>query len=634
MCGIAGYIDWQRREDTCCINAMVESLKHRGPDDQGSEIYESPFAKIYLGQSRLSIIDLSPAGHQPMSYDSYHIVFNGEVYNYQTIRKELMSLGHLFHSHSDTEVILHAFAQWREKAVDRFIGMFAFVIYDNHQEKVYLFRDRAGVKPLYYFHHNGFFIFGSELKVLVAHKNFPRNIDLNAAGLFFKYGYILAPHTIYQNTFKLIPGSYLEIDLKSQNLLQRKYWDVLTYYGREKRKIPFVQAKEELHKLLIDAFKLRLVGDVPVGVFLSGGYDSSIVAAILSRHSNEKINTFTIGFEDKAFDEAPHAKKIAVHLGTEHMEYYCMEKETINIIPDLSYHYDEPFFDISSIPSILLSRITRKKVKVALSADAGDEIFAGYNSYKSVLQYTYKLRNVPKIFYPILSDLSKCFSNLLPKNQIRYKHRLIQISNLFKERQNLGVYLLDSISQTNNIETVQKIFNTFVQVPCTKLDEYNLVHFPLSVLEQAMALGFLVWLPDMILCKVDRATMSASLEGREPLLDHRIIEYVAQLPNDFKYYKGIQKHILREICYEYIPKKIMNRPKQGFVPPLKKWLRNELKDYLLDMLNDNVLSRYDFLDKNYVMYCREEFLKGNDQFYNIVWGCMVFLSWGDRWMKK
>lgn len=449
MCGITGYIDWQRKQGSC-IDTMVNTLRHRGPDDQGSKTYESPFARIHLGQSRLSIIDLSDeAGRQPMSYASYHLVFNGEIYNYQTIRKELVALGHSFHSYSDTEVVLHAFAQWREKAVDRFIGMFAFVIYNSKEEKIYLFRDRVGVKPLHYFYHDGILIFGSELKALVAHADFPRNIDLNTAGLFFKYGYVLAPHTIYQNTFKLIPGNYIEVDLKSKNIQQKKYWDVLNYYGQEKKKISFGRAKEELHELLIDAFKLRLVADVPVGIFLSGGYDSAIVTAILSRYSSDKIKTFTIGFEDDAINEALHAKKIAQHLGTEHTEHYCIEKEVLDIIPELSYYYDEPFFDISTIPSILLSRISREKVTVALSADAGDEIFAGYEMYKNVAKYAYSLGKIPSIAYPFIGYLSHWISKCLSNDQIRWQRRLICLTQLFKDSHHWGNILLDTMSQKN-----------------------------------------------------------------------------------------------------------------------------------------------------------------------------------------
>lgn len=633
MCGIAGYIDWRKKEGSY-IKGMIDSLKHRGPDGQGSEVYESPFAKIHLGQRRLSVIDLSQGGHQPMSFGSYHIVFNGEIYNYKALRKELIDLGHSFESHSDTEVILHAFAQWREKAVDRFIGMFTFVIYDSKAQKVYLFRDRAGIKPLYYFYKEGLFLFGSELKALTAHGHFPKEMDMNAAALFFKYGYILAPHSIYKHTFKVMPGSFMELDLCSQTIEQKKYWNVLNYYGKEKLQISFDQAKEELHSLLIDAFKLRLVADVPVGVFLSGGYDSAVVTALLSRHSDQKIKTFTIGFEDDELNEANEAGAIARHFNTDHTEYYCREKEALEIIPDLSYYYDEPFFDISSIPSILLSRVARKSVTVALSADAGDEIFAGYHNHGKVLSYAHALGRIPLITRPFIKHGLSLAAQLSPKRQLLWKHRLLGGYALMKNKENRGSVLLDLMSQKNREQAIGRLFHPSLKIPQTQFDLHKDSSFPdLSLLDQALATDYLTYLPDNILCKVDRASMSASLEGREPFLDHRIIEYVARLPDDFKYRGGIQKYILKEICHEYIPENKMNRPKKGFVLPLERYLRGELKNYLLDRVNKKSIKNQPFLNEKYCLYARDQFLKGNDQFFNIAWGLTVFLSWGERWLK-
>ncbi|MEI7526682.1 MAG: asparagine synthase (glutamine-hydrolyzing), partial [Mariniphaga sp.] len=377
MCGICGYIS-QKSLDSSIISNMVGTLRHRGPDDLGFEIKETATGQqLAISQARLSIIDLTASGHQPMSYRHLTTVFNGEIYNYNEIKAELRTLGHKFTSDSDTEVLLQAFDEWGMDCVHRFIGMFAFVIYHAKQNKLYCCRDRAGVKPFYYSIQDGNFIFGSELKAFHSHPGFEKEIDHHAVSLFFKYRYIPAPYSIFRHTFKLMPGTWLVYDITSQHHESTTYWDIVSTYSQPLLNISYKDAKSELKKILTSACNYRMVADVPVGIFLSGGYDSTLITALIQEGSPSRLKTFTIGFTE-GNNEAPFAKETASILGTDHTEYYCTEKEALEIIPELPYYYDEPFADSSAIPTILVSQLARKQVTVALSADAGDEIFIGY----------------------------------------------------------------------------------------------------------------------------------------------------------------------------------------------------------------------------------------------------------------
>lgn len=387
MCGIAGFVDFESSSNEDVLNKMTLSLQHRGPDGQGIYFKETAAAQIGLGHRRLSIIDLSECGSQPMHYNGLHIIFNGEVYNFAEIRLELEKKGHQFTGHSDTEIILHAYQEWGIDTIQQWKGMFAVVIYDENKNELIAIRDRAGVKPFYYYWQDGLFLFASELKAFAQHPNFKKEIDPSAVASFLQYGYVSFPHCIYKNTFKLPAAQVLKLDLNTQQLSTIRYWNVYDYYNKPKMDMGFDEAMKETETILQKAFNYRMVADVPVGVFLSGGFDSSCVTALLQKDSTEKIKTFTIGATDESLDEAPYAKQIAEHLGTEHTEYYCTPKEALDIIPELPYYYDEPFADSSAIPTILVSRLAREKVTVALSADAGDEIFAGYNRYDYLLTY-------------------------------------------------------------------------------------------------------------------------------------------------------------------------------------------------------------------------------------------------------
>ncbi|HVG12782.1 MAG TPA: asparagine synthase (glutamine-hydrolyzing), partial [Flavisolibacter sp.] len=395
MCGIAGFVDFRKQSSEEILAQMSCAVPHRGPDGQGVQFHETRHAAVGLGHRRLSIIDLSHAADQPMTYEGLHIIFNGEIYNYSAIRDELIGQGHTFTTHSDTEVILHSWRAWGEKAIVKWRGMFSIALYDAVSNELVCIRDRAGVKPFHYFWKDGLFLFGSELKSLTVHPRFAKNINPNAVASFLQYGYIAHPHSIYNDTYKLPPGYLLRLDLSTEKVSLRQYWNVYESYNKPKLTISLPEAIDETERILQESFELRMVADVPVGVFLSGGYDSSCVTALLQKGRTEKLKTFTIGSADEKLNEAQFAKEIAAHLGTEHTEYYCTAKEALDIIPVLPFYYDEPFADSSAIPTILVSRMAREKVTVALSADAGDEIFAGYNRYDYISRYGKKLQSIP-----------------------------------------------------------------------------------------------------------------------------------------------------------------------------------------------------------------------------------------------
>ena len=433
MCGIAGFIDYKKETNKDTLTLMTDVLAHRGPDDKGYEVYTCEKASVGLGHRRLSILDLSSLGHQPMEYGDWSIVFNGEIYNFGEIKIELQEKYSIdFKSHADTEVIIHAFDRWGIASVDKFNGMFAFVIFNKKTNEVYCVRDRAGVKPLYYYQSGELFLFSSELKSFHQHPKFEKSINPDVLGLYFQYGYIPSPYSIFEKVKKVSPGAYLYINLNNNTLEEKKYWDIVEVYNQPKLSINIEDAISETENLLKSAFKYRLISDVPVGIFLSGGYDSAAVAGLLQSEHSEKLKTFTIGFEDNAYDEAPFAKKVADYLGTEHHEYYCTEKDALEIIPTLSEIYDEPFADSSAIPTILVSKIAAKDVTVVLSADGGDEAFGGYTRYTSYISNYYKLCKIPKPFRTLISagsflNLGKSFKNLGVINSKYNYNQLIEI---------------------------------------------------------------------------------------------------------------------------------------------------------------------------------------------------------------
>ncbi|SDC70170.1 asparagine synthase (glutamine-hydrolyzing) [Niabella drilacis] len=638
MCGITGFADFNQKSSREVVCQMVASMPHRGPDGQSEFFEQQEVFQIGLGHRRLSIIDLSHAADQPMSYEDLVVVFNGEIYNYREIKDELEEKGHRFRTLSDTEVILHSWKEWGKAAIHKWHGMFALVIYDRGRQELIAIRDRAGVKPFYYSFRDGLFLFGSELKTLMAHPAYRKEISPDAAASFLQYGAVPAPYSIFKSTFKLQAGHLLHINLLKRELVTEQYWNVYDYYNKPKLRISLPDAIRETERILEKAFQYRMVADVPVGVFLSGGFDSTCVTALLQKNSTEKIRTFTIGTTDNKLDEAPFAKQIAAHLGTDHTEYYCTAKEAMDIIPELPFYYDEPFADSSAIPTILVSQLARQKVTVALSADAGDEIFAGYNRYDYISRYGNRLQKIPAPARKLAAGLmSMISSESIPilKNKANFHSRYDKLKNLLNDPspaellKNLSIVFPD-----------REIGRLFAPVPGGEGSEslsalyYSRELKPeyYDALSFMMAVDYQTYLADDILQKVDRATMSISLEGREPFLDQDIIEWAAQLPTDYKYHKGIKKYILREIVYPYVPKELMDRPKMGFGIPVADWLAGPLKPLVEEYLGDAALARHGLFQRAEVQRLKSDFLAGRKEKHLKIWHLLMFQLWHEKWM--
>lgn len=635
MCGISGFADFTNKTGRDILEKMNRIIAHRGPDGEGYGFYHAPNAGIGLGHRRLSIIDLSEGGKQPQTFQSLHITFNGEIYNYKEIKKELEQQGHRFQSHSDTEVILHAYHEWGSDALQKFIGMFAFVIYDEAKQRIFACRDRAGVKPFFYYWKDGLFLFGSELKVLLQHPGFIKEINTDAVAAFMQYAYVPTPHCIYHYTYKLKPGHFLEIDLASQHLHTTQYWNVYDAYNKPMLDMPFTEALAETEKVLSKAFEYRMVSDVPVGVFLSGGYDSTCVTALLQKNHTEKIKTFTIGVPDDGLNEAPYAKEIAAHLGTDHTEYYCTHKEAIEIVPQLPFFYDEPFADSSAIPTSLVSKIAREKVTVALSADAGDEIFAGYNRYDYMLKFGKKLQNVPAVFRrsaAAVMDVVPADALPLLNRQYLFHSRYEKVKTFLKNPSEKNI--LKNITQQMTDSSVSKLFKNRVKILASAFDSEELHTDNYSMLSYMMAVDYQTYLLDDILQKVDRATMSVSLEGREPFLDQHVIEWAARLPLHYKYNKGNKKFIIKEIVHKYIPKEMMDRPKMGFGIPIAGWLESELKPFVDRYLDDAFIMKQDIFNNDEVQRIRKAFYNGKKERAEKIWFLLMFQMWYDKWMNN
>ena len=637
MCGITGFVDYKAKNGKTDLKLMTDSLVHRGPDASGYYSDQTSAYSIGLGHRRLAIIDLSPAGNQSMEFlhGRYWIVFNGEIYNFAEVRQVLTGLGHQFSTQSDTEVILHAYHQWGSAALKYFIGMFAFVLYDTVEEKLFCCRDRAGVKPFFYYWKDDLFLFGSELKALMANASFEKEIDINAVGSFMQFGYVPAPHCIFKHTLKLKPGHFLLLDLKSKKLETEIYWNVYDYYNREKIKISIEDAVSETETILEKAFNYRMVADVPVGVFLSGGFDSSCLVALLQKNNTRKIKTYTIGFEDEKLNEAQYAKQIAQILGTDHHEYYCTEKDALDVIPLLPDYFDEPFADSSAIPTILVSKMARESVTVALSADAGDEIFGGYDRYDWMLKYYKKMNAIP--------SLARKNGAALLRSIPVDKWPIFRDNNIFKKQyQKLETILRDPspenifLGMTVNYNDKERkdLFNG-------KLESVFSAHFSeelnseqFNPLSYAMVKDYQTYMVDDILQKVDRATMSVSLEGREPFLDQHVIEWAAGLPAEYKIYNGQRKYILRQIVYKYIPESVMNRPKMGFSVPLNNWLNDVLKPLVDKYLNEAFIKKQNIFNTEYVSQIKRSYYVAKKEYDYKIWYLLMFQMWYDRWMNQ
>ena len=631
MCGIVGFISPLNQEDI--LYDMLNIQSYRGPDDQGVFIDEQ--SGVQLGHNRLSIQDLSSHGHQPFvsNCQNYIIVFNGEVYNFKDIKKELEELGYHFISSSDTEVILYSYKQWGIKSIDKFIGMFAFSILDKITNKLILVRDRAGVKPLYYYTNGKEFLFSSELKSFHKYPKFKKELNKEVLPYYFQFGYIPAPHSIFQNCYKLEAGHYLEFNLQNLEFQITKYWNVNKFYEKETIDKSESEVIDDLESILDDAIDLRMVSDVPVGVFLSGGYDSSLVASVLAKKQDKKINTFTIGFNDKKYNEAEHAKSIASYLGTNHTEYYIQDNDMLDLVEELPFYYDEPFGDSSALPTMIVSKIARKKVTVALCADGGDEAFCGYskyfflNKFSSIFSSKIK-KQILKTSLNMMSDnIVENFNNILPstlkQTNIKDKYnkfkRAMNSDSLEEMFQNASSYVdKNDVDKILNIKSNKTIYNLFE-------NSSNL-----TFLNYMMSVDYKAFMNDDVLTKVDRATMSASLEGREPLLDHRIIEYLARVPENLKYKNKQGKYLLRQILYKYLPKEMVDKPKSGFQIPLEEWLKGNLR-YLVEKYLDEKRLDDEIFDIKETMELKTKLLLGQYVNINQIWLVIMFEMWKEKW---
>ncbi|MBF8964582.1 asparagine synthase (glutamine-hydrolyzing) [Pontibacter sp. FD36] len=634
MCGITGFCDFTSRSGIEHLKLMTNALEHRGPDDSGIKVWGNDNSSVGFGHRRLSILDLSMNGHQPMlSLNSqFAIVYNGEVYNFADIRKELQQLGYQFNSNSDTEVILNAFIAWGIDSVHKFIGMFAYAIYDIQNQLIHIVRDRAGVKPLYYYFHEGLFLFSSELKAFYKHTAFQKQIDYDSVGNFLQYGYIPTPYTIFQNTHKLKPGHSLTIDLRTQQINDKPYWDLSQFYGANTG-ISIEQAIEEIEPLLISACNYRMVSDVPVGVFLSGGYDSTLVTALIQANQSQKLKTFCIGFDDKQFNEAKYAREVANHLGTDHTEYNCTPDDLLNIVPDLPYIYDEPFGDSSAVPTILVSRIAQKHVSVVLSADAGDEVFAGYGKYSTFLSIYQKYNNIPSYAKKALSRIleTNIHRGLDFLNIYNLETRVAKTKELFSN-QDINAYF-NVLSQFFSTEEITLLLKGSYNSGRSTFFNSGRNSIGGDDMNSLLLTDFRTFLLDDILTKVDRATMSVSIEGREPLLDHRIAEYVAKLPSSYKIKDGVSKYMLKEIVHKYVPSTIMNRPKMGFSIPLSKWLNADLKPMVMDYFSPDYIKSQGIFDPMRFNSIRDQYVKEKKYNPQKMWFILMFQMWHEKWMN-
>ena len=636
MCGIAGFIDFNKKSTEKDLLAMSQTLFHRGPDGGDLQFFQESNFTLGLAHRRLAIIDITESGKQPMLFNQHWITFNGEIYNYKEIRAELNSLGHSFTSDSDTEVILHAYTQWGEACVERFIGMFAFVIYDIQKNEVFCVRDRAGVKPFFYYLKDGLFLFASELKAFHAHPNFEKKINLDAVAAFMQYGNVPTPHCIFDHTTKLKPGHYTKFSL-SQPLIeikQNQYWSVYDAYNQPKLDISFEEAKKETEKILQSACDYRMVADVPVGVFLSGGYDSTCVTALLQKDRTEPLKTYTIAVPDIGLNEAAFAKETANFLGTKHTEIACTEKEVLEWIPELPFYYDEPFADSSALPTTLVSKIARQEVTVALSADAGDEVFAGYNRYSYLLKYRSKLEQIPGFARKSIAGLMNVIpSNALPilKHKYNFHNRYEKLKGILKDPSEENIML--SLSQQYTDTQMKEVMRASFHRLNTAYQSKELAAQYYSPLAYMQAVDYQTYLVDDILQKVDRATMTVSLEGREPFLDHRVIEWAAKLPNDYKLHQGNQKYILKEIVHQYVPKEMMDRPKMGFAIPIAKWLATDLRPLLEAYINEEKIESQDIFNWEHVSKLKQDFLGGKKELDYKIWYLLMFQMWYEKWMN-
>lgn len=655
MCGFAGFVSarTQLADARSVLERMGSAIRHRGPDDSG--IWSDSVSGVGLIHQRLSIVDLSAAGHQPMHSDSgrFVIAFNGEIYNHHELRAWFVAeTGRTpsWRGHSDTESLLTCIEAFGlERTLHRSVGMFAFALWDREANAISLARDRLGEKPLYYGVFNGTLLFGSELQALKFHPHFSAQVSRGALSLFMRFGYVPAPHSILSGVNKLLPGSWLTIprDSLSSGTLPSavQYWS-LPQVMREAHVQPFTgddsSAIQALEALLFDAIQLQQVADVPLGAFLSGGVDSSLIVSLMQAQSSRPINTYTIGFHEKEFDEAKHAAAVARHLGSQHHEIYLSGADALSLIPKLAGIYDEPFADASQVPSRLVCEMARSSVTVALSGDAGDELFGGYNRYLMAARIWGRLSKVPrpmrraaanlmtlvptkrweKIYGASKGVLPSRWHVSQPADKINKLIELLPVESPYALYKNL-------VSQWKSPEKLVLDGGT----PISLLDEVANEIPELGLEEWMMFMDAQTYLPDDILVKMDRAAMSVSLETRIPLLDHRVVEFAARLPLNLKIRNGQGKWILRQILYRYVPRELIERPKTGFAIPLGQWMRGPLREWAEALISESRLKSEGFLDAGLVRKRWDEHMSGRRDWQYQLWNVLMFQSWLDEFNR-
>ncbi len=643
MCGLTGFWDFSSKYNTDELTniaiKMADNIKNRGPDLQA--VWVNPEKGLALAHCRLAIIDLTPTGKQPMHSSSgrFVIIYNGEVYNFSSIQKELINLGHQFKGHSDTEVILAAFEEWGIKlAVSKFIGMFAIAVWDNELEELVLIRDRLGVKPLYFGQLNNIFFFGSQLKSFFIHPSWKGTIDLQVLSKYVVLNYVPTPYSIFKDIYKLDPATILTIN-KQQKLVKFKYWDLGEIIANRQYIYSEQLAIEKLHNLLKDSINIRMISDVPLGAFLSGGIDSSLVVALMQANSSSKIKTFTIGFTDQNYNEANFASNVAQHLGTDHQELILDPNQALELIYELPNFYDEPFADSSQIPTLLVAKLARQKVIVSLSGDGGDELFAGYNRYYFCNNMLNKIAWMPKNLRNLLVLLIQAISiknwNLINKlikiNQFGEKLYKLASILLFNNKIDCYNYL---VSFWHNNHPMKNVANNSILNPdLVYLRERPTVNKINNIVEKMQFLDINNYLLDDILTKVDRASMAYGLEAREPLLDHRLVEFAWNLPMNFKIRGNEQKWILKQVLLKYLPRNLIDRTKMGFGLPIGSWLKTDLRSWALDLLNYSTIENQGLFDPKIIHTRLQQHLSGNKNHEFDLWGILMFQAWHAKYAK-
>ncbi len=610
MCGIAGYYSIKNVFKSGELKIMTNKLSHRGPDAEGHFEFEA----VALGHKRLSIIDLSKEANQPMQSHcgGYTIVFNGEIYNYKEIAKELSIKPK---TSSDTEILLEAFVKLGPDFVKKLNGMFAIAIYNHKSKELFLFRDRIGIKPLYYYLKDNQLAFASELKALLSLDYINKGKDINSMAVrsFLQLGYIPEPESIYSNIKKLPKGHYASFN--GQDLRLSAYWKLST---KIENGVIFDEqdAKEQLTELIKDSVKYRLIADVPYGTFLSGGVDSSLVSAVAQKTTNQQLKTFSIGFEDEKFNETTYARQVANHIESDHHEFILTEQDALNHVPNIFKYYDEPYADSSAIPTMLVSKMARQHVTMTLSGDGGDELFHGYGSYLWANRLNKPLAHLSR----------KAVKGIFNKGSSRFK----RIGYLFdyEKKESLKPHIFSQEQYFFSQKELSKLVNKEYESQILLNDDYSDLLRPLNPAEQQALFDLHYYLPDDLLTKVDRASMRYSLETRVPLLDHRIVEFALNLDSDLKIKNGEAKYLLKQVLYDYVPKSIFDRPKWGFGIPLVKWLKTDLKFLIEDYLSEEIIKDAGFVNYRIVEKLIRRFNSNNEDYlYNRIWVLICLHRW-------